>query len=198
MSQFYTDTENPHLGGYCLGGDEATYYPDLWRWLVEERGVRSVIDVGCGEGHAFQFFEGLLGRLNVTGIDGIPQEHPMIEQHDYTTGPYIPWGYEEEKADLVWSCEFVEHVEERYVPNFLETFRCADLVLMTHAEPGQLGHHHVNCQPDSYWIGAMAAIGYRLDQKLTDRARQLAALNRNPYNHFARSGLAFSAVFPAP
>ena len=56
MSQFYIDSANPHLGGYIVGGDDATYYPHLWDWLVSARGVKSVVDVGCGEGHAARYF----------------------------------------------------------------------------------------------------------------------------------------------
>lgn len=185
--QFYIDSSNPHLGGYIVGGDDATYYPHLWEWLVAERGVKSMVDVGCGEGHALDWFARMGCR--VFGIDGVYQDHGDVEQHDYATGPLtkIPGGF----FDLAWSCEFVEHVEERYVPNFLSTFRAARMVLMTHAEPGQQGHHHVNCQPSSYWQGAMAAIGYALSEELTIQTRALAAMNPNPYNHYARSGLAF-------
>ena len=200
MSQFYIDSEKPHLGGYIVGGDDATYYPDLWRWLVEVRGVKSVIDVGCGEGRAVDYFASLIcpsdmdDRLcHVVGIDGVKQpDHPHLFQHDYTEGLlWISDVADLKKFDLCWCCEFVEHVEERYVPNFLDTFSYADLVLMTHAEPGQQGHHHVNTQTPMYWQGVMAAIGYELDPDLTDQTRRIAAMNRNPYNHFARSGLAF-------
>lgn len=193
------------MGGYIQGGDPATYYPELWRWFVNVYGVKSVIDVGCGEGHAIDYFSGLIEQ-NVTyrhvwGIDGVEQEHDGILQHDYSTGPWPyprepdpdhPWmddaGWE---FDLAWSCEFVEHVEERYIPNFLATFACAKLVLMTHADPGQPGHHHVNCQTADYWRGVMAAAGYALDKSLTRWARSLASMSENPINHFARSGLAF-------
>lgn len=179
-----------HLGGYVSGGDPATYYPDLWNWLVMDFGIRSIIDVGCGDGVAVRHFEGLLpatvGFNRVHGVDGIQQDHPLIRKYDYTTGLYVPGSF-----DLCWSCEFVEHVEERYVPNFLATFACAKYVLMTHAEPGQQGHHHVNCRGQEYWVGAMAAIGYTLDSALTRVVRELAAKNTNPYNHFKRSGLAF-------
>lgn len=184
--QFYTDSGKPHLGGYIIGGDDATYYPHLWEWLVRERRVQSVIDVGCGEGHAVKFFESI--GCHAQGIDGVAQNTNRTVQHDYTQGPFgLQWG----AFDMVWCCEFVEHIEERYIPNFLATFTIADLVLMTHAEPGQAGHHHVNCQPASYWQGVMAAIGYELDRVLTRDARNRAGLNPNPYNHFARSGLAF-------
>ena len=174
-----------HLGGYTPGGDPATFFPDLWAWLVEELGVRSVIDVGCGEGHALAEFRGL--GCEVLGVDGVPQEDPDVVVHDYTTGPLML----KTKFDLCWSCEFVEHVEERYVPNFLLSFGMADLVLITHATPGQLGHHHVNCRPAEYWAGAMAAIGYRLEHHLTDITRSLARKNTSPWNHYLRSGMAF-------
>lgn len=165
--------EEGHLGGYIIGGDEATYYPALWRWLIEFYGVHSVVDVGCGEGHACSFFAER--GCEVLGIDGVSQvatwrPDASFITHDYTTGPLPEVG----SYDLAWSCEFVEHVEERFVPNFLETFKCADLVLMTHADVGQAGYHHVNCQPATYWVGAMAAIGYALNPYLTETTRELA------------------------
>lgn len=183
-----------HLGGYISGGDDATYYPDLWNWLVKDYGVRSVIDVGCGDGVAVRHFEKILPIAArgsaVIGIDGMPQLQPDLDitQWDYTTGPRHP----RDNFDLVWSCEFVEHVVERCVPNFLATFACAQTVLMTHAVPGQAGHHHINCQTADYWRGAMAAIGYKLDHTLTRVTRELAAKNPSPWNHYKRSGLAFT------
>lgn len=175
--------EAGHLGGYVAGGDPATFYPELWTWLVQGYGVKTVLDVGCGDGQAVSFFESL--GAHAIGVDGV-QTHDWVWQHDFTTGPIVTQPF-----DLVWCCEFVEHVEEQYVPNFLATFKVAPLVLMTHAEPGQGGYHHVNCQMPSYWIGAMAAIGFKLDGELTHHTRQLAAWNENPWNHYRRSGLAF-------
>jgi SAM-dependent methyltransferase len=179
-----------HLGGYVVGGDNATFYPGLFDWLVDAWGVKSVIDVGCGEGHALRYFRDRGCR--VIGVDGIEQDDPDIVTHDYTvqhwpgTDPVCDplW-------DLAWSCEFVEHVDEQYVPNFLATFKCARYVLMTHGEPGQPGWHHVNNQTADYWKGAMAAVGYEFNEILTAAAREMASMNTDPYNHFRRSGLAF-------
>ena len=158
--------------------------------------MESMIDVGCGEGHAINFFEELGCR--VLGVDGVvqPMSREKFWQHDYTRYPLPePIGTtlhpHMDPVDLVWSCEFVEHVEERYVPNFLETFRLAPIVLMTHAEPGQDGWHHVNCRTADYWKGVLAAIGFSFDEQLTSVTRELAAINDNPYNHYRRSGLAF-------
>lgn len=181
--------EQGHLGGYVIGGDEATYYPDLWRWLVEERRVDSMLDVGCGEGHALSFFRDL--GCKVEGIDGVPQADPAISTWDFTLGP---WPIRPDRSyDLIWSCEFVEHVEEGYAMNFLDTFTTAPLVLLTHALPGQSGYHHVNCRPAEYWRGAMAAIGYREDTDLTILTRALAGHNDSPWNHYAQRGMAFIA-----
>lgn len=187
----------PHLGGYVAGGDEATAFPHLWTWLAKDLRVGSVLDVGCGDGVALRAFRSR--GIAAYGVDGVEQDDPDIVQHDYTRGPLYLADDGTEVASLaaaadfslVWACEFVEHVEAEYVPNFLETFRQARLVLMTHAFPGQDGHHHVNCQPAEYWVGALAAVGYRFDAATTQITRALAGANPSPWNHYARSGLAF-------
>jgi cyclopropane fatty-acyl-phospholipid synthase-like methyltransferase len=175
-----------HLGGFVPGGDEATYYPDLWDWIVDKRGLgaHKVLDVGSGDGVAVKHFREA-GAL-CKGIDGAVQNE-FVQLHDFTTGPvdFVS------QVDVVWSCEFVEHVEERYLPWILDAFQKGAVVLMTHAFPGQGGHHHVNCQRPEYWLGAMASVGYFKDQELTDITRSLAAVNPSPWNHYVRSGMAF-------
>lgn len=177
-----------HLGGYVPGGhgDEATYFPDLWTWLVEgPLQIKTVLDIGCGEGHSLKFFREL--GCGVTGVDGIDQDDPDIIKWDFTTGPV------DVKAtyDLVWMCEFVEHVDEEYVHNILSCVQAGKIVLMTHAFPGQGGHHHVNCREAEYWKGFMTAAGFGFSQGLTDKTREVAAKNPSPWNHYFRSGLAF-------
>ena len=128
-----------HLGGYLAGGDPDTLYPDMWDWLVDTWEVKSVIDIGCGDAPALSHF--LSRGIRAVGVDGMPPTHELVTQHDYTTGPYVPNG----EFDLAWSAEFVEHVDEVYVPNFMATFRRARFAAITHAEPGCPGWHHVNC-----------------------------------------------------
>jgi len=175
-----------HLGGYVKGGDAATYYPGLWTWLVKGYGVQSVLDIGCGEGHALDYFLKL--DCHALGVDGVPQDHPRIITHDYVTNGELTFDRE---FDLCWCCEFVEHVEEQYMLNYLQSFTYCSMVLLTHALPGQQGHHHVNCRTSDYWRGAMAATGFEYDVDFTDACRKLAAQNEHPLNHFRDRGLVF-------
>ena len=102
----------------------------------------------------------------VEGIDGsqeamrdsvIPTCHVL---RDYVDGVFRP----EESFDLVWSCEFVEHVEQNYLDHFFETFSVAKkYVMMTYARPGQPGWHPVNWQPEGYWVEKLNGIGYEVE-----------------------------------
>jgi hypothetical protein len=191
-----------HLGGHVPGGDPATFYPALWSWLVRERGVRTVLDVGCGpDAVAVKFFRS--EGADAVGVDGVRGDRDLVLPLDFAQPTRLELRrladlWHGTPPDLVWCCEFVEHVEETHLPQVLAVISRCELLLLTHAEPGQLGHHHVNCQPSPYWVGALAASGMRLDQGLTDVTRQLAAFNPHPLNHFVRSGMAFTQARPLP
>ena len=190
--QFVTDG---HLGGYIARsdshphGDWWTWCPNVWDWMASTFQPMTALDVGCGEGHAMRY---MLDHccIDVTGIDGmtsaklagvVPPERILV--HDFEHG--VP---ETSHPDIIWSCEFVEHVEEEYLENFMAVFhRARSAVLMTHAEPGQQGYHHVNCQPAEYWIDRMRARGFQFSQVLTEHSRKLA-----PRTHWERSGLVFT------
>jgi len=58
---------------------------------------------------------------------------------------------------------------------------------MTHALPGQGGHHHVNEQPAQYWIDHLKRINCHVLIEDTNRVRKLAALDNAGY--LARTGL---------
>lgn len=183
----FMKTTEQHLGGYIEGGDEATYFPTLWTWLVKHAGMNTILDLGCGEGHSTSFFADL--GAHVLGVDGVPQDHPNIITHDFTTGPWEPPPPDE--FDLVWCCEFVEHIEEKFIQNIIPALRAGRTVLMTHAFPGQAGHHHVNCRDAEYWKGFMTAAGFTYEPMLTELTRTLTKDNPSEYNHYLRSGMAF-------
>ena len=176
------------LGGCNVFGDPATHYPIMWKYLTEKLDIRSVIDIGCGFGYSLSFFKDNLG-LKVIGIEGskkvaelaLNSEH--IIQHDYSKGPL-----EVQSADLAWSSEFVEHVEEKHIDNFVQTFKCAKYLAITYAHPMQSGHHHVNENTQDYWIDILSKKGFRFDNILTEelRAKTLEDFN-NPTSPVVQS-----------
>jgi len=172
-----------HLGGFIEDGDPATWCPAVWDALLAE-GIRSVVDVGCGPGYASEWFHER--GCDVLGIDGSETAERLFRvpgrflRHDYTAAPL------QAASSLAWSCEFVEHVEEKYLANFMATFAGCRTVAMTFAGPGQSGHHHVNCQPADYWVARFAEHGLRFDEPTTMRLRGL-----EDGTHFAARGMVF-------
>ena len=189
--RYVVPDEAPHLGGYIAGGDESTYCPQLWHQLIHEFNIQSMLDLGCGEGHALRFFRD--HGVQVMGIDGVAQDDPDILQWDFTKGP-IDIEEVAPEIDFIWCAEFVEHVEEQFEENYLPLFRLGKMIAITHADPGQPGHHHVNLRSASYWMKRLREHGLEFDLALTNAARELCMHNGN---HFARSGLVFRPAVPA-
>lgn len=179
------DKDQKDLGGNLLHGDTQAITPQLWRYLVDRFAPRSILDVGAGEGHALSFFH----RMNVVahGFDGMARNVRSakfpIALHDLKSGPYVY------PCDLVHCVEVVEHVEEAHLGNLLATFQNAPVVVMTHALPGQRGHHHVNLQPQEYWVRKMEARGYKLSMD-NEKFKNIAKLE-NPDSYFSKTGLVF-------
>lgn len=189
------ETNEGHLGGYIIGSPApGTWCPEIWDWSINELGIKSMLDVGCGLGYAMQYFD----RLNIEtyGVDGSPsaiEKNVMnkshLTQHDYTNGPWTP----EKSYDLIWSSEFLEHVEQQYEAHFLETFKYAKKYLMvTFAIPGQGGHHHVNEQFEPYWIERIEQAGFQYHEQLTRHARSLLPNEGNLGMQFKTKGLVFT------
>lgn len=164
-------SDKPYLGGSYE--DANTIMTDVWGWVLVERDIKSVLDIGAGFGHCLKWFADN-GLCQIKGIEGWPEavEKNLVKghiiQHDFTEGP-APIA---QPFDLAWSAEFVEHVEERYIPNFMPAFRLARYAIITHAEPGQAGHHHVNCQTTEYWIDKFKEYGFDHEAEATNKLRR--------------------------
>jgi SAM-dependent methyltransferase len=168
------DIVEGHLGGCSIGGDGGTYYPIMWKYLVDTYEIKNVLDVGCGRGFSTKYFQslgcdilGIDGSAKVQGVTIIP-EHFLL--NDYEKGSALS----NSKFDLCWSCEFVEHVWEEFSQNFIDDFKKCKYLAMTFAEPGQGGHHHVNCQPEEYWIKKLEGNGFKYLLEDTKILREMA------------------------
>ena len=170
---FVKDKQKPHLGGNIAEGDPATFCPSSWEYIIKKYNISSVTDVGAGRGWAAKWFSSQ--GLDVTAIEGLEDNvknsiYPLIE-HDITTSPFI------KNVDFVNCIEVVEHIEEVYIKNLLDTLCSGKYLLITHATPGQGGHHHVNEQSAEYWISYIEDRGYKFSQEDTITIRSLAKAN---------------------
>lgn len=179
-----------HLGGYVADGDPHTFLPDIWGYILLKYKPTNILDVGCGTGHALKWFRDY-GKLSVLGIEGdvsaieksvIPIER--IRPHDYTSGPLKLNG----KYDLGLSLEFLEHVEEKYINNFMVTFTSCKYLLVSHAIPGQDGHHHVNCQNKEYWIDCFKKNNF---VEITEETKTFVETNKKLNSPWCRGNLIF-------
>lgn len=180
-----TNENAPHLGGNVWIGDPWTFAPKVWKYLIDRFAASSVLDVGSGRGHAAKWFYD--NGCKVVAMDGeainvYNSFYPTI-MHDLTKAAfYCP-------VDLVHCQEVVEHIEESYQHFLMSTLANGSIVFMTHAEPNQPGHHHVNCKPQSYWVSALDYYGFNFLGEDTMRIRKIAASEEA--HHIVRSGLVF-------
>lgn len=158
-----------HLGGHygLTHVDEGAL-----DFLIETFGIKSLVDIGCGPGGMVQLAR--TKGLEAIGIDGDDTiERPIdIIIHDYSTAPLKL----DKEFDCAWSVEFVEHVDHEYVPNYIATFQSCKVVVMTHAMPKQVGHHHVNCMNFEYWLGIMQFAGFEPMMDATNHLRQRSTM----------------------
>jgi trans-aconitate methyltransferase len=178
MTNYVCDANFPHLGGNIDGGDYATYSSKVWEYLAKTN--RTVLDVGCGQGHAMEFF--VQQGCQVLGIEGLSNnaekaKYPTINL-DIQKSSLNIYG-----IDLVWCCEVVEHIEEQFLDNLLPLLTCGKCLAMTYAVPGQNGYHHVNCQEKEYWINK---VKMQYDEDMTNMLKSLEA-----NTHFGWHGLFF-------
>lgn len=170
-----------------LGGHSGQTHSDVGalEYFIKYHNIKSMLDVGCGPGGQVLTAQEL--GLHAIGIDGdftIDRPGSSWCIHDYTLGPSPI----QDNFDLVWSCEFVEHVYEQYMPNFFKDFAKGSFLCITYAPPGHGGYHHVNEQPESYWIENIEQLGYQYQPEITKQVR-LASTQRKKF--IKKRGLVF-------
>ena len=162
-----------HLGGHQ---DETHLDDGALSLMIEKFGVQSYLDIGCGPGGMVELAASK--GLKVLGVDGdftLTRENPdNYLLHDFTVGPAPVEGI----WDMAWSCEFLEHVEEKYMDNYMNAFLKCKRIVVTHAFPGQGGHHHVNEQEPNYWFHHFGSRGFMLDSVTTDAVRKASTMEQ--------------------
>lgn len=187
---YVVDEASPHTGGNIWQGDPWTFAPSVWKFMIDRFAVQSVLDVGSGRGHAAHWFH--KNGCKVLAVDGNTKNvnnalYPTV-YHDFADGPFTC------RVDMIHCQEVVEHIHEQYLPYLLHTFTNADVILMTHAQPGQPGHHHVNCQTSNYWIEKLESVGFGLAFEDTRHVKDEAI--KDNAHHIIRSGMVFVRNMP--
>ncbi|WP_237482023.1 glycosyltransferase [Lichenibacterium dinghuense] len=180
-----SSAEHPHLGGNVTVGDPYTFCPSVWDYVITRFGIESALDIGSGTGNASHFF--FKRGLKTLAVEGLEINvgaslYPTIRVDLTKTKAFT-------RVDLVHCQEVVEHIDEKHIDNLLGSLLSGRIILMTHAVPGQIGHHHVNCQPAEYWIDHMARVDCDFLEGDTARIRELARKDGAPY--MANTGMLF-------
>lgn len=161
--------DGKHLGGFTTF-DGHGVSPLVWTHMIQDYGVHSLLDVGCGRGISTRWF--LEHGVDVLCVEG---SHDAVEnsflpldrivEHDYSRGPWWPG----KTYDAVWSVEFLEHVSRQYHFNYISTFRKAALLFVTSSQWG--GWHHVEIHPNDWWILKYESYGFRYSPQLTEQVK---------------------------
>lgn len=163
---------DPHLGGH---GFKTHLDQGILFFFKDHYSCRSLLDIGCGPGDMVKLARSI--GYDADGIDGDYSLKRNIDVilHDFIKGPYI----HNKNYDLGYSCEFVEHVEEKYIPNFMESFKSCKQVVISFAPPGTKGYHHVNCNTQEYWIDVFKKNNFAFDAVITSQIRENSTMQRN-------------------
>jgi len=109
--------------------------------------------------------------------------------HDFTMGKCEELS--SRHFDLGWCVEFLEHVEEKYISNYMDILKRCKYVICTHALPEKGGHHHVNCQTEDYWIQKFKEFGMSFDPDITRRVKRCSTMAKKHFTHKTMPGLSF-------
>lgn len=136
--------------------------------------LKSLIDVGCGTGH--YLYHCIKNNIyDVFGLEGSQNAWPLllvdkklIKLHDLRKPIFL-----NKKWDLALSIEVAEHIDKRFVNNYLNILcNHADTIVLTAAPPKQGGTAHVNERPKDWWINKFAKNNYYYNEDLTVKLKE--------------------------
>ena len=131
-------------------------------WLLQKIQIKSVIDIGCGNGLWLNVF--LENNIkDIHGYDGewVDKSLLAIPAENFHTIDLCNNKFDYRKADLVISLEVAEHLPESLSDQFvLNLTKISSVILFSAAVPGQGGTNHINEQWPTYWIKKFEQYGF--------------------------------------
>lgn len=179
-----------HLGGSL---NKTNVDEGVLDYLTNKFNVKSFIDLGCSSGGCVEYMakkginsKGVEGDINAINSGNCKE---LIEVFDFSKEKYI----KNEIYDLGYSSEVLEHIEEKYIENYMPLFSKCRYVAITAAPPKWPGFHHVNCQNHEYWIKIFNKYNlYHYPfETLKCRSKSTMNINRGSNKRFAKHRLLF-------
>jgi hypothetical protein len=173
--------DKEHLGGFSEL-DPGGISPGLFKHMIEDYGVHSFLDIGCGRGFSTSWFS--MHGVDVLCAEGshdaiersvLPDPATQVVEHDFSRGPWWP----EKTYDVAWSVEFLEHVNVQFHYNYVMAFRKAALIFVTSSAGA--GWHHVEVHNNEWWIQKYESYGFRYSEKLTNQVKGWAKTDKKTY-----------------
>jgi hypothetical protein len=174
-----------HLGGHY---DISNLDTGLFDYLKTKYNIESMLEIGCGLGKQVDY--AVEQGVESVGVDG---DYTVTRsQNNFVICDLTQSVPEFNRTfDLVWSVEFVEHLHEKFIHNYMKLFQLGSYAVITHAFPGQKGHHHVNCQQSIYWIDVFYDYGFVYDPNVT---REMKKYSNMQYPWIQNGGLFFKKI----
>jgi len=151
------DMDKKHLGGHI---NKTNLEIGTIDYLINKYKLKSFLDIGCGTGGMVEYVNNK--KLLSHGVEGdgnaINQSNVsnLIKKVDFSIDKYdVVQNY-----DLGYSVEFLEHVDEKFIDNYIDAFKSCKYILITAAPEGWPGHHHVNCKSHEYWLSIFNKNGF--------------------------------------
>lgn len=149
--------------------------------------VRSLVDLGCGQGLALAAFVRADPTVQARGFDdsaaalrraraqGLTVDQLDIVAIDRRVAATIARGLA--GTDLAVCLEVAEHLPRWHASKLLTIASAANHLVFSAAHPNQGGRLHVNEQPAEYWIARLEQYRHRLDARDDRFRRDVAALD---------------------
>lgn len=141
--------------------------------VLEKFQPKSVLDVGCGTGVALGYFKD--NDINVIGIENSRLAIRQSKNADLIIKHNLKKPFDlKRKFDMVWCFEVIEHIHPQFENIFLNSLVShGDRIVLSAARPGQGGHGHFNEQLPGYWISKFNALGFTLNEEMTNRLQKV-------------------------
>jgi len=144
-------------------------------YFKREHNCKTLLDIGAGKGLNCAWATKHHG-YKATGIE-IDSEctkvHDDIVIHNFVTDGVCEF---DRTFDLGWSVATSEHIDETGADDYVKTFLACKWIVFTWCTPGYGGFHHVNEQPQSYWIEKFHTNGFEFDSSASELISQKSQL----------------------